>query len=512
MTGRQEAGTDGPIGRARDLAAAGRLTEAIAAFGRILAAQPGRLDALTGLAEAAWTLGQMKLAADCLRLAIRAQGEDFTLHHNLGNVLRRQGDLAGAEAAYRRAIELRPAAAESYNGLGHVHLAWGRLEQALECYRRAQTIDPEQCETLNNLGNALRRLGRYEEAETHYRRALTLRPGHAGARYNLALLQLLGGDFTAGFAGYEERFHLGEEDPVFRSPADRGIARWRGETLPEGRLLVVAEQGLGDAIQFVRYLPAARARVGRLVFACGPALHRLFADLPGVDTLTERYPAAWGGMAVDRYVPLLSLPPIVSLPPAGLPVPPYLRADRDAQVRWRERLAPASLRVGLVWAGGEANPNDRFRSCRLDDFAPLGALPGVRWFSLQRGPAAGQAKTPPAGLELFDAAGELADLADTAALVAALDLVISVDTAVAHLAGALNRPVWTLLPFDPDWRWGLSRTDSPWYPSMRLFRQPRPGDWRTVIASVARELTALLTKEDSPQVLSVCSEIRGDRF
>lgn len=512
MTGRQGEGTESPIGRARALAAAGRLTEAVVAFGKILAVQPGRLDALTGLAEAAWTLGQMKLAADCLRLAIRAQGEDFTLHHNLGNVLRRQGDLAGAEAAYRRAIEIRPAAAESHNGLGHVHLACGRLERALECYRRAQTIDPEQCETLNNLGNALRRLGRYEEAETHYRRALALRPGHAGARYNLALLQLLGGDYPAGFAGYEERLHLGEEDSAFRSLADRGIARWRGEAYPEGQLLVVAEQGLGDAIQFVRYLPAARSRVGRLVFACDPALHRLFADFPGVDALTDRCPAAWEGGAAVRYVPLLSLPHIFSLPPAGLPVPPYLRADRDAQARWRERLAPASLRVGLVWAGGEANPNDRFRSCRLDDFAPLGSLPEVRWFSLQRGPAAGQAKAPPAGLELFDVAGELADLADTAALVAALDLVISVDTAVAHLAGALNRPVWTLLPFDPDWRWGLSRTDSPWYPSMRLFRQPRPGDWRAVIGRVNQELAGLLAGKNLPQVLPVCSEIRSDCF
>lgn len=486
-----------PIGRARALAAGGKLTEALAAYGGLLAAQPDRFEALTGLAEVAWTMGQMNLAAKCLRLAIRLRNGDFTLHHNLGNVLRRQGDLAGAEAAYRHAIELRPVAAESHNGLGHVHLAWGRLDQALACYRRAQAIDPNQCETHNNLGNALRRLGRYGEAETQYRRALALRPGHAGARYNLALLQLLGGEFAAGFAGYEERLHLGEEDAVFRSLTDRGIARWQGEPMPEGCLLVVAEQGLGDAIQFVRYLPAAKSRVGRLVFACGSPLQRLFTELAGVDTLVDRHPAAWAGLEVDRYVPLLSLPHLISLPPAELPVPPYLRVENDALTRWTERLAGSSPRVGLVWAGGEANPNDRFRSCQLVDFAPLGRIPGVRWLSLQQGPAAGQAKAPPAGWELLDVAGELTDLADTAALVSSLDLVISVDTAVAHLAGALNRPVWTLLPFDPDWRWRLARPDSPWYPSMRLFRQPRPGDWPTVITRMGQELADFLGKKNS---------------
>jgi hypothetical protein len=258
----------------------------------------------------------------------------------------------------------------------------------------------------------------------------------------------------------------------------------------EGRsLLLHTEQGLGDAVQFIRYLPLAAQRGARIIIECQAELQRLFQTMSGnYQTVVRGQPLP----AFDLHCPLLSLPWVFGTNLASIPNDvPYLHADAEDAGRWQDRLGGhcALLKVGLAWAGKPTHQNDRNRSMKLARLAPLGQLPGVHFFSLQKGTAAAEAKAPPAGMELVDWTEELKDFADTAALIANLDLVIAVDTAVVHLAGAMGKPVWTLLPFASDWRWLLDRADSPWYPTMRLFRQATPGDWDGVIRRVAAELS-----------------------
>jgi hypothetical protein len=264
---------------------------------------------------------------------------------------------------------------------------------------------------------------------------------------------------------------------------------WDGRPLEGRTLLLHAEQGFGDAIQFIRYLPLAAERGGRIIIECQAQLQRLFQiNAGGSQIVASGQPMP----DFDSHCPLLSLPWVFGTTLASVPdIVPYLRADAENVGSWRQRLAEHSqvVKVGLVWSGNPAHKNDRCRSMTLARLAPLAQTRGVRFFSLQKGEAATEARTPPPGMELIDWTEELTDFADTAALIAHLDLVIAVDTAVAHLAGAMGKPVWTLLPFVPDWRWLLEREDSPWYPSMRLFRQPFWGDWDSVIERVADELS-----------------------
>jgi hypothetical protein len=254
-------------------------------------------------------------------------------------------------------------------------------------------------------------------------------------------------------------------------------------------LLLYTDEGFGDALQFIRYLPLLAQRCGKIIIACRPELPRLLrtmADGCEIVALGQPLPA------FDFHCSLLSLPHVFGMTLANIPATvPYLQADAEDTARWRRRLADHSpiVNVGLAWAGSSTNKNDRNRSMKLARLAPLGQVPGVRFISLQKGEAAAESKTPPARMEVVDWTEELKDFADTAALIANLDLVIAVDTAVAHLAGAMGKPVWTLLPLVPDWRWLLEREDSPWYPSMRLFRQPSWGDWDSVITRVADSLS-----------------------
>jgi len=300
---------------------------------------------------------------------------------------------------------------------------------------------------------------------------------------------LVRGDFLQGWEEYEWRWKT--KDAAF---PERNFAQpqWDGSPLEGRTLLLHAEQGLGDAIQFIRYLPLVAQNGGNIVLECQPELQRLFQrmapDLP-VLAMGQALPA------FDVHCPLMSLSRVFSTDLGNIPqTVPYLHADAAEAALWGERLAGlgSSLKVALVWAGNPTNKNDRKRSLKLASLAPLAEVPGVRFISLQKGDATAEARTLPAGVALIDVAEDLKDFADTAALLANLDLVISVDTAVVHLAGAMGRPVWTLLPFAPDWRWLLGRADSPWYPTMRLFRQPAIGDWDAVIAEVREQLQLLV--------------------
>jgi len=431
---------------------------------------------------------QFDQAAACYRRALELKPGYAEAHNNLGVALKAQGKVDEAIICFRRAVELNPDYAQAHYNLGNALRAQEKLDDASACYRRALELMPNRAEAHNNLGNALFGLLKLDEAEKHFNEAIRLQPEYDDAHLLRAMLYLLRGDFERGWKEYEwrwqtEKFAAGRRN--FTQP------RWDGRPLSGRTILLHAEQGLGDTLHFIRYVRLIAAQCGgSVVVECQPLLKRLLqASLGQVPVIGKGEPLP----SFDVHCPLLSLPLACGTTMQNIPQHvPYLHADTNSSAHWRNRLGDEAglLKVGVVWAGNKSNKNDHNRSISLQTLAPLGGVPRVRFYSLQKGEQAQQASEPPAGIPLIDWTNELHDFADTAALVANLDLVISVDTAVAHLAGALGRPVWTLLPFAPDWRWLLDREDSPWYPTMRLFRQPAPGDWPGVITSVADALEA----------------------
>ena len=323
-----------------------------------------------------------------------------------------------------------------------------------------------------------------DEALAACERAIALKPEFPVARSNRAMMLLLKGEFAKAWAEYEWRLQRGDIAP----PRGLSQPQWKGEDPAGLAILIHAEQGVGDSIHFIRYAPLLAARGARVIVECQPELVALFRTVEGV----ERVLAAGETLpAFDRHVPMMSLPFAFHTTLDAIPARvPYLRADETRVKAWAERVAREGgrMKVGVAWAGKPSHKDDHLRSLRLSAFAPLAEAKGVSFYSLQKSEAAAQAKDPPPGMALIDLTDEIKDFADTAALLVNLDLVIAVDTAVIHLGGALARPVWTLLHFVPDWRWMLDREDSPWYPTMRLFRQPAPGDWPAVLHRVAEEL------------------------
>ena len=511
---------------------AGRLAEAAARYARVLAMRPRHPDALhlSGLAH--HQQGDHRAARRLVAEAIAAAPAVAAYRVTLVAILLALGETGAALAAAERAVALAPGQTEAALALGNARLAAGDADAAIAAYEGAVAKRPDSAEALNNLGSALHRAGRLDEAEKAFTRAIALRPRHAGqfanlglvmkdrgrfaeaaaayeralaadpthatARANRATLLLQQGNFEDGWAEYEWRWRA----PGFTTnPRTFTAAAWDGGD-PAGRtLLLHAEQGLGSAIQFVRYAPVVAGRGARVIVECQPPLLRLFrrslagADGPGIPVVARGEPLP----PFDAHVPLMSLPHLCRTSLASVPASvPYLAAEPAAVADWRGRLAKGgagALRVGLAWAGNPAHGNDRNRSlppaATAALLAPLLATPGALFVSLQVGGASGAAAAL-ASAGLIDPTAELADFADTAALIAALDLVISVDTAVGHLAGALARPVWLLVPSIPEWRWLIDRDASPWYPTLRLFRQPAPGDWWTVIDRVAASLGATL--------------------
>jgi len=479
---------------------AGQFAQAEEIYRQVLAMAPGYAEAHSNLGDVLREQGRFDEAIAACRRATELRPDDAEMHSNLGHALWAGGRLDEAVAACRRAIQLQPQFAEAYTNLGNALRDQGQLDEAIAAYRTTVQLRPDYAGACNNLGNALRDQGHPQEAMAALRRATDLNPGFAEAHWNTSLLLLLSGDFERGWPLYENRWSGSDLRTFERSFTQ---PRWRGEPLQGQRVLVHAEQGLGDTLQFIRYAPLVAERGGQVIVECQPGLKALLTGLPGIAQVIERG-EPWP--AFDLQIPMLSLPLAFGTRVKTIPASvPYLRADAQKAARWRARLEQDHekaddlskrhpLKVGLVWAGGE--PSDRpqqramnqRRSLRLSQLAPLAAVPGVIFVSLQKGDPVAQAKTPPEGMRLLDWTDELADFSDTAALVENLDLVISVDTAVAHLAGALGKPVWLLNRFDTCWRWLLGREDSPWYPTMRIFRQPRWMDWEPVIQSVAVEL------------------------
>lgn len=510
------------LGRAR--VAAEKPNDAIESFQQALKLRPQFPEALFQLGATFHHVRRMDEAIDIYRQAVTHWPNFAEAHNNLGNALKDRGDYDGAIVSLRQALMLLPENPTIHTNLGNAQLALGLIDDAIVSFRESLRLRPEDAETYYNLGNALRTGLRFEEAIRVYRRAIAIRPGlvaahnnlglslqtlrnldqavaafeHAielvpqypMAHYNLGLLLLLRGDFERGWPEFHWRWKTREFAPLH---PDVRQPLWDGSDLAGKRILLHAEQGFGDTIQFARYVPLVAQHNAKVVLQVHPELIDLLRNVEGVHEMIEHGKAI---PEVDCHCPLMSLPMVMKTRVETIPASvPYIRSAKTLAEYWsnRVRALGRGIKVGICWEGRMIRQDQRGRAIRLEELAPLASDPRMIFFSLQRGDAAAQTISPPAGMNMVDWTDDLGDFADTAALISGLDLVITVDTVIAHLAGALGRPVWVLLKQTPDWRWLLDREDSPWYPTMRLFRQQRPGDWSTPVEQVAEALRFLTT-------------------
>jgi tetratricopeptide (TPR) repeat protein len=500
------------------LCQAGQPQEAIAHYKKALMYDPNHANAHHNFGIALFQQGDVDGAIAHYRDAIALQPNAHTVYDSLATALKQQGKLPAAIAHYQHAISLNPDYANAYDNLAIVFQAQGNLVAAIEHYRKAIAANPNYANAYSNLGSALKEQnqlaaaiaaceqaltlepdnadfhniyagvlaerGEIAAAIVHFEAALRHKPENADIHLNLGMMLLTLGDFSRGFQEYHWRWQT-HQCSNLRYPE----ALWDGANLQGRVILLTAEQGFGDTIQFARYAPLVAQRGGQVVIACPKALVRLLETLPGIDRCVERDRV---DVQTHVHAPLLELPRLFSTTLETIPAEvPYLSPPVSDLVL---PACPQSTRkIGIVWATNPANSTSPKRSCCLAHFLELLNLPDLALYSLQKDPspedlALIQANDRSATDRLFNLSDQLGDFGDTAAAIAQLDLIISVDTAVAHLAGALGKPVWTLLPFCADWRWLRDRPDSPWYPTMRLFRQPQPGDWQSVFAEVVDAL------------------------
>ena len=504
----------GPINLGNLLSKLGRHADADIFYARALEIAPDSEDCLLNRGWARYCLGDGRGALEFYNRTATKYPSSARAHNGVGLACAKLGRHAEAEAAYRRALTADPRFGGAFSNLGVLLKGLGRYEEACDAYRRALAIDPQSVEALNNFGCALQEMGRLEEAKSSLRRALELAPAYADAMGNLgnahlagleldaamaayeqagkigpaksdlglnkSFVHLLRGEFTSGWEAYESRLSMPELADRFRGVSS---PRWDGRRVDGQRLLILDEQGLGDTIQFLRFAPRAAERsAGRVTLRVSPTLRRLVPFWPGVEMVDDSraYPDH------DAWSPLLSLPRAMGVEINDLTAPtPYLTLPAGLAETWSQRIGTGGFKVGLVWAGSPGHRRDRERSIPPAMLEPLFRIPGLRLFSLQKVHAPGALETLGSFGPIVDLSADLADLAETGAAARAMDCVISVDTSVAHLAGALGVAVCTLVAYSPDWRWMLERTDSPWYPTMTLIRQSTPGDWQSAVARVA---------------------------
>jgi len=499
----------------------GDIQQAKTQYQRILQVEPVQPEALHGLGLIAFQLKKYDIAGDFIGKAIENKPTVPQFHYNLGLVfialkshekaiqafekaiklkpdyadayynlalvLKEQRQFDDAVKNFKMAIQLAPDDAYAYYNLGNTYEALDRYEAAVESYQLGIKKNRNFTDVHNNLGVVLKELGRLDEAISHLREALRLQSDCAEAHWNLSLALLVKGQFEEGWNEHEWRFRRGKKSTIY--PYDFTIPLWDGSSFTGKCLFVHLEQGFGDTLQFIRYLPMVKARGGTVTFETLKPLLGILNGFPGIDKLVEISPDRSHAESCDYYVPVMSLPMLFKTEIPTIPSNiPYLYADSEKVEQWKNRINRKGFRIGIVWAGKPEHENDGNRSCALEYFSALAGIPGVELYGLQKGDAAREAETSIGMIKIINFDRELKDFSETAAAIENLDLVISVDTALAHLAGAMGKPVWTLLPYAPDWRWLLEREDSPWYPTMRLFRQPSRGDWGTVFDRVKDEL------------------------
>ena len=460
---------------------AGDLQAAANSYQRALALKPDSQELHCHLARALYQGGALLPAAELYQRALVLDPKKYEIYNDLGLVLTDLGNFEAALEVFRRSLINNPRSAKTIAGLGRLFERKGDLISAAEAYRDAIKLDPKMPATYVDLGFVLYGLGEVAEAADCFARLRALQPDSAEATVNLGLIHLLQGNLAAGWAEYESRWKVGVGD-------DRKLMqrRWKGEALRGERILLCAEQGLGDTMQFVRYVPLVAKLGGEVVLEVQPALHGLLAGTDGASRVIRR------GEMLPEFMwqcPLMSLPLALGTELETIPRRvPYIVPDAARVEAWRERLPGNTRRIGLAWSGNPGHPRDRLRSIALEQLVPLLKVAGTTFYSLQFGSGAEQMMQLPPGVPLVDLGDELEDFANVAATVANLDLVISIDSAVAHLAGAMGKPVWILLNKGCDWRWFLEREDSPWYPTARLFRQSTPGGWQEVVKRVEHAL------------------------
>ncbi|MEQ8790498.1 MAG: DUF6165 family protein [Pirellulaceae bacterium] len=498
-----------------------RYDEAVAAYRRALELQPQFPVALSNLGNTLSRVGRLDEAEQSCRAALALKPDYVTAYNNLGAVLSKQGKLEEAAEAMEQAVRFNPNYAAAHNNLGALLVKQGKLEEAEQRIEQALELCPEHGPSHNNLGALLARQGKLSEAETQLEQAvrhnpqfesaqsnlantqlrqgkiesaraaldaaLKVNPAYAEARKAQSLIWLLMGDFERGWPAYEWRWRCEESGPPsFPKPL------WDGSPLAGRTLLLHAEQGLGDTMHFVRYAQVIQQQhEGRIVLNCQKPLLPLLARTSGLDAIVaQKEPLP----PFDVWIPLMSVPGVLDTNLETIPAPiPYIHADPELAAAWKSRLAENnSFKIGIAWQGNKDHQADLQRSVRLEQFAPLADVPGVELFSLQKGYGSEQIAELAGKFHVTEFSPPLDEptgaFMDTAAVMRQLDLVICSDTSLAHLAGAMGVPIWTALSYSPDWRWLLKRDDSPWYPSMRLFRQDTLGDWTPVFARMAEAL------------------------
>jgi tetratricopeptide (TPR) repeat protein len=507
------------------------LIEAKKLFEQILKTNPNHPQALHSLGLIAHQNGQNDLARELIQKAIDVDAQYPQFHYNLGIVLQALERKQEAIRCYDQALLLKDDYFEAFNNAANILQSLGCYSDAVEKYKKVLSIKPDYVEAYHNMAVALSRmdnydevirqcenaialrpdytqayntkacalqmLGRHLEAIDIYRKALEINPDYADAHVHLAMALLLIGKFEQGWVHYRRRMNTTN----ICCPHDIETSRWDGSQFKGKNLLVWCEQGIGDAINFIRYLPGVKEKGGTVTLAVKKSLLRLFSKLEGVDELVQATKETNLADRFDLHVPLLDMPQIFNTTIETIDdCTPYLFADSTTAQSWRTRLNGPEFKVGIVWAGSATHKNDRHRSCSLEQFIGLTEIPSVRLYALQKGPAANQLRELTDNTMITNIADQFEDFADTAAAIDNLDLVISVDTAVLHLAGAMAKPVWALLPFVPDFRWMLNRDDTPWYPTMTLFRQSRLDRWDDVFARVTSQLKKLVANKSLPNV------------
>jgi tetratricopeptide (TPR) repeat protein len=469
----------------------GQLAEALACYQQALHLEPVYAEAHNNLGNLLQKQGQLEKAQACYQQAVRHKPDYAEAHNNLGHLLQKRGQLAEAQVSYQQALRHKPDYAEAHNNLGNLLREQGQLAQAQACYEQALGLKPDYAKAHYNLGNVFRDHGKIAEAQACYQQALRYQPDYVHAHVNRAFTWLLTGDFEQGWPEYEWRWGC-KEFSLCRLPQPV----WDGSPLHGQTILLYAEQGLGDTLQFVRYAALVKECGGCVLVACQPPLVSLFSRCRGIDQVL---PDGSALPSFDVWALLMSLPGILGTSLAAIPAQvPYLFPDAERMDFWRQELTSISaLKIGIAWEGNpqfRRSLQNKIRSIPVTEFAPLGRLEGVHLFGLQKGPAVEQLHHLAEVVPVTDLSSRLETFEDTAAVIQNLDLVICADIMIAHLAGALGGPVWLALPFAGEWRWLLEREDSPWYPNMRLFRQQERGNWAEVFGRMATALKQRLAQ------------------
>ncbi|MFL9998000.1 tetratricopeptide repeat protein [Paraburkholderia sediminicola] len=456
--------------------------EAESHYRKALELEPRFTDALLNLGRLLETVSRREEAITCYRHAARLVPDDVRPVIKAGTLLNHARRYAEAAVCFEQAVVREPKHLYALFQLAYAYESQHRFDDALTLYRRALALSPDSAVLHNNIGCALVGLARYDEADESFRQAIRLDPALSESHDQLGMSFLRRGDFLQGWDLFEHRKTTAAGLRNYRRPA---FAEWQGEPLAGKRLLLVREQGVGDQIQFIRFAPVLEQLGATIDAWVAPELAELCRCMPGINQVLTEAPV----QEYDYWCHVMSVPSRLRISP--IPCAPYMFADRTRADIWRastNRLAGDARKVGLVWAGNPDHYYDAFRSLRLSALEPLAEVPGNAWFAIQKGPAQAELAGVAQHWPIHVSADELQDFADTAALIENLDLVITVDTSVAHLAGALGKPVWVLLAAQPDFRWMMSRSDSLWYRSARLFRQTTLGEWTDVVAEVGAAL------------------------